>query len=107
MVGNSKRQVTYMSGGFLNSMNECIDDIIENAGDYKKPILVFLAGQDKVISNNCSRNLLKNIATEKEDVKIRLYPKAYHNIHKEPEYKFRQLSEIYEWIYSISDKKKL
>ena len=81
-------------------MMEATEDINENASDMKKPLLVFLAGQDKIIKNNCIKNFLKEVGTPKKDVKMRLYPNSYHNIHKEPEYKFRQLAEIYEWIHS-------
>lgn len=98
-VENCKRQNAYMSGGVINSMMESVDDITENAKDFNKPLLVFIAGKDKIIRNNCTKAFLKKIGTPKSEVKMRLYPNSYHNIHKEPEYKFRQFAEIYEFIY--------
>lgn len=93
-----------MSGGVINSMMESIDDINENSKLFTKPLLVFLAGQDKVIKNNCTKSFLLKIGTPKADMKMRLYPNSYHNIHKEPEYRFRQFAEIYEFIFERMDK---
>jgi len=62
-------------------MMESIEDINENAKIFAKPLCVFLAGQDKVIKNNCTKDFMKKIGTPKEDVKMRLYPKSFHNIH--------------------------
>ena len=89
-----------MSGGIINSMMEAVEDINENAKGYKKPLIVLMAGQDKIIKNNMTKLFLSRIGTPKSDVKMRLYPNSYHNIHKEPEYKKRMLAEIYEWIHN-------
>lgn len=88
-------------------MFEALEDIHENAELFKKPLCVFFAGKDKIIRNETTKEFLKKISTNPDDVRIRWYPKAFHNIHKEPEYKHIQLAEIYEFIYErLSDKKK-
>lgn len=63
MVGNSKRFNTFVSGGLLNSMAESIEDIQENTKQFNKPIIVFMAGRDKVIKNNFTKKFLKKCGT--------------------------------------------
>jgi len=70
-------------------MMEAIEDLNVMAPTMKKPMIVFLAGRDKIIKNNCSKTLMSKFGTPKTDVKLRLYPNSFHNIHKEPEYKHR------------------
>ena len=41
-----------MSGGIINSMMESIEDMHENAKLFKYPLMVFIAGSDKIIKNN-------------------------------------------------------
>ena len=86
-------------------MLESIEDIHENASVFNKPICVFMAGKDKIIRNTVSKDLLKKINTPKEDIRIRWYSNAFHNIHKEPEIKNEQLAEIYEFIFSRLENK--
>ena len=106
-IYNTKKQTFYVSGGILNSMLESIEDIHENAKLFTKPLLVFMAGRDKIIRNNCSKEFMTKIKTPKDDVRIRWFNNSFHNIHKEPDYKFMQLAEIYEFIYGrLSDKEK-
>lgn len=88
-IYNSKKQNYFVSGGILNSMFESIEDIHENAKLYTKPLLVFMAGKDKIIRNNCSKDFLRKIKTPKEETRIRWYQNSFHNIHKEPEYKYQ------------------
>lgn len=96
---SSKSSLGFTSGGILNSMFESIEDIHENARFFNKPLCVFVAGKDKIIKNNCTKDFLKKIKTPESDIKIRWYTSSYHNIHKEPEYKYEQMAEIYEFIY--------
>mmetsp|Transcript_29466 Transcript_29466/g.44681 ORF Transcript_29466/g.44681 Transcript_29466/m.44681 type:complete len:258 (+) Transcript_29466:549-1322(+) len=103
LVTNSKKHPTYTSGGILNSMLESCEDISVNAKVYTKPTLVFMAGKDKIVNNGAIRNFIAKCGVPKPLMKIRLYPNSYHNIHKEPEYKFRQLAEIYEFIHALKD----
>jgi len=105
LVNNSKKQTYFTSGGILNSMLESIEDIHENAKIYTKPLLVFMAGKDKIIRNNCNKEFIRKISTPKEHLRIRWYQNSFHNIHKEPEYKYNQLAEIYEYIYSRFENK--
>ena len=52
LVSNSKRQVGFTSGGIINSMMESIEDMHENAKLFKYPLMVFIAGNDKIIKNS-------------------------------------------------------
>ena len=100
ILNNPKRQNSYLSGGVINSMMESCDDIMTNAKSFTKPMLVFIAGKDRIIRNDCTRNFLSVVGTDKTNIKMRVYPNSYHNIHKEPEYKYRQLAEIYEFLFT-------
>lgn len=98
--GNPKRSPQFLSGGLLNSMMQSIEDLQENAKLFKYPLMVFIAGQDKIIKNAQTKGWLKRCGTAQKDIRLTTYPNSYHNIHKEPVYKFRQFAEIYEFIYS-------
>mmetsp|Transcript_3729 Transcript_3729/g.6358 ORF Transcript_3729/g.6358 Transcript_3729/m.6358 type:complete len:268 (-) Transcript_3729:111-914(-) len=105
LVHNCKRHSYYSSGGIINSMIESCEDISVNARVYDKPTLVFMAGKDRIINNDASRLFLRNCGVKKEELTIRQFANSYHNIHKEPEYKLRQLAEIYEFIFGILSRK--
>lgn len=89
MFGNPKRSASFTSGGLINSMMESIEDMHENAKLFKYPLMVFLAGKDKIIKNNQTKGWLKRCGTPQKNIRLTTYPNSYHNIHKEPEYKFQ------------------
>jgi alpha-beta hydrolase superfamily lysophospholipase len=80
-------------------MMESCEDIHTNAKLYKKPTLCFIGGKEKIVQNGATRLFLKNCGVPQGDLKIRMYPNSYHNIHQEPEYMYRQRAEIYEFIH--------
>ena len=69
-------------------MLESCEDIYENAETFKKPMLVCLAGKDKSVHNGVSKQFLKKCGVPKDDLTVKEYPDSYHNIHKEPQYKY-------------------
>lgn len=87
-------------------MIESCEDVNKNAKDYKIPTLCFLAGQEKVVSNEAAKDFLKISGVPVQDKKLRLYANSYHNIHNEVEYKNKQRAEIYEWFNEILETKK-
>lgn len=50
---------SFSSGAIINSMIESCEDVNKNAKDYKIPTLCFLAGQEKVVSNEATKEFLK------------------------------------------------
>ena len=54
-VTNTKKHAAYASGGIVNSMLECCEDISVNAHNYTYPTMVFMAGKDRFVNNAASR----------------------------------------------------
>lgn len=80
-MGSIKTPASYVSGGIVNSMMESTEDIHANAKLYKKPTLCFIGGKEKIVQNGATKRFLQNCGVPKEDLKLRMYPNAYHNIH--------------------------
>jgi hypothetical protein len=78
-------------------MLDSCEDLRKFGKLFDKPVLVFIAGKEKVVNNDSAKFFFNNCGSK--DKTLRLYPNAYHNIHKEPEYKLRQFAEIYEFIH--------
>jgi len=97
--GNCKAFPHYVSGGIINSMMAGIEDITVNAKIFKTPMLVMIAGKERTVSNDAIRAFVTKCGTAQNEKKVIEFPSAYHNIHKEPDCKPRQLSVIYEFIY--------
>ena len=62
---------------------------------------MMLAGQDKIVGNGKARDFYSHSKTPAAQKQIKLFPDAYHELHKEPKYKL----EVYEAIYGYIAKR--
>ncbi len=70
-----------------------------NVSAYNYDCLILHGEDDKIISCEASKNLYKNIASSKKEIKI--YPKLYHEIFNEPE-KDEVINDLVFWLNSRS-----
>jgi alpha-beta hydrolase superfamily lysophospholipase len=78
-----------------------MDRIVDNTDDRKRPpMLVFLAGKDRIIDNDATRELVTR--DPKRSVKVIDYPDQTHSIQLDaPD---RMVSDIVRWLGSLPDK---
>jgi len=55
MLHTQNKTGSFSSGSIINSMIESCEDVHKNAKDFKIPTFCFLAGQDKVVSNESTK----------------------------------------------------
>ena len=87
MQGVDGTQMALISGGVSVSMMDKIDDIKANYDKHTLPVLLLTAGKDKVVDNKGAREFFKHIKTPESKKQIKLFYNAYHQVHKEPQYK--------------------
>ena len=87
-----------MSAGLASSMDTCIQDLKANRKKHTLPTLVLTGGKDKVVDNVGAREFYKHINTPADKKQLKLFYNAYHQIHKEPQYKTQFYQTIYEFV---------
>lgn len=77
-----------ISGGVAWTMMEAIGDVNTFAHRHTLPTLILTGGKDKIVDNAGAREFFKNIKTPADKKVIKLFYNGYHQLHKEPQYKF-------------------
>lgn len=88
------------SSGFYFSYLEAKDDMLQRAGELKKPLLLLLPDSDRVINPKATERFFKKIGSK--DKKLIHFPSGFHEVFNEPE-KEQAFSELRSWIDQHSD----
>jgi len=87
----------FASPGVILGMENAMTDIRNNPKAHDLPFCMLLAGKDKLVDNAASRQFYSKCGTPSDRKSIKLFPNAYHEIHKEGKFK----AEMYETIYKF------